>query len=833
AERDKVMNERLDKRDKDQAERDKVMNERLDKRDRDQAERDRQIMGALNALVAANRQPEQQQQQQQAQHAATPQNVRRQGASATIASLTTPRNHERHVTTVDGSYYADLGRAMSDKFTDALSIGMVWSRAGIPGKDDWASWLEPNRTFKDRAINRILATYRQNYKALKKAFDPTKEKPCQDAINKLFDAVETHRRTVLGDHTTVFWRNTHNTVITGGIENGRKPDGIFCSKSPNRSIHWCDVEGVVELKHVNCSFDNSHLRGQLVRNLIDMAAEQPRRYSVGLTMAEGCMIYMYICTPGRIYYVEAGEFPHPSQNKRQPVKDRQMVRVILAIYKILSDDPGLLVPKPDEIRSKFSPAAIPGLTPDDEDRALVEISLDNRSMVGRHRRLFGSRSWANSAQCSVDGGELVPCYFKFNWSGVENMEASIHRKVFGMGQMNVPQVLYSATVSAPGGNGVRGELLIIGDAGETFDNRFDALVDHPQVFVDVIAGYVCTLLRAAAGDGNCFILHRDISVGNLLVDKGNRPWIIDWGLGLLECSTGNRFASTEPQLGTAVFMSIRVLAARRRRSVIDDLESLFLVISYCAWEKYGRDRDQQGALWDGKAETSAIMSTRIAWLTSERAYLWQMGLQGCPGFLMKLLKQLYSLLFSEAGIDPIRLDSSDPRLPIFNPHDWVHALEGALDPSQVEEGEMPHLEYLRSHAATSLDTHNRSVTDSAPDSFDETTNSAAQTRSSAKPASRGGAKRGAAETPTQASKRRTVGNRLGKRSETGLTDDMYALDTEDALYDGPSDDNNVPPSLSELLDDSPMTRPVARPSRDRIRTRAQSRFLGERPSGSS
>ncbi|KAJ1892417.1 hypothetical protein LPJ81_005563, partial [Coemansia sp. IMI 209127] len=117
-------------------------------------------------------------------------------------------------------------------------------------------------------------------------------------------------------------------------------------------------------------------------------------------------------------------------------------------------------------------------------------------------------------------------------------------------------------------------MLLIENGGTEVNAYYKHTGRHnTQLIVDVFAGYFHTLLVAAAGKDDLFILHRDISAGNLLV-KDNKPYVIDWGCGLVAKRDENRSIPEGSLVGTTPYMSIRVLSQARYRSLLDDLESL-------------------------------------------------------------------------------------------------------------------------------------------------------------------------------------------------------------------------------------------------------------------
>ncbi|KAJ2160728.1 hypothetical protein GGF46_002029 [Coemansia sp. RSA 552] len=586
------------------------------------------------------------------------------------------------------SYYADLGRRVRGGAT-GINIEGIWTSANISGKDAWASRLQPDGAFSDQAVEAILATYRRSYKENHGSFDPEEEGSRRAAVAELFGSIEAHCEAVFGEDTRICWRDTEDVAFTGGEGQGRKPDGVLSSMRSGRNMPWHRVAAIIELKYAGCSLYDNRLRGKLARDFIDMAADQPRRYTVGLGMSKGCMLQLYVCTPGGLYCARAGTLPGPVEHKlAERDADHRLVRTILATYKELSDDTGFLVKTGEGFYDIFGTNSISGLVRAEGSAATI---IPRGDIFGRRGQLFGTRSWMRSARCTVNDAGPMNCYVKFSWVEPKDTSAGGHKVVAALGLPNIPPILYDATVVFPGTDMARGEFLVIGDVGDTLDKRFAALVDQPQAFVDVVAGYVFTMFRAATGDGTQFVLHRDISVGSLLVDEDNRPWITGWDSALVAQSAGERSVSAGRHLGTPVFMSIRALAGMDKRSVIDDLESLFLAVSYCAWGQYGQGRDRD-SLWNKETTQEDLVRGRVAWFSFDDEYLACMGLgKGCPDYLVRLLGNLRRLLLPVANIRAIRRQDIDPRIEAFDARKWVLALKIVLNLKSIPKERMPQL----------------------------------------------------------------------------------------------------------------------------------------------
>ncbi|KAI8321190.1 hypothetical protein GQ54DRAFT_304957 [Martensiomyces pterosporus] len=198
------------------------------------------------------------------------------------------------------------------------------------------------------------------------------------------------------------------------------------------------------------------------------------------------------------------------------------------------------------------------------------------------------------------------------------------------------------------------DIIALEDAGQCINDYVSQLMDGPStnhwLLLDAAAGYIHTIFAAwLAGDNH--ILHRDISSGNLLV-LGNSPRIIDWEYGLQAKRNDTRMSvSSIPLTGTMVYFSMRVLKAATERSHIDDLESMFYVLTHAIELACGAsERGAQMKLWDSRLDEDELEDERRKWLASRDMYLRRLP-ERCPRMWRDFLGVLYDLLAlsGEAG----------------------------------------------------------------------------------------------------------------------------------------------------------------------------------------
>ncbi|PIA12894.1 hypothetical protein COEREDRAFT_12035 [Coemansia reversa NRRL 1564] len=279
----------------------------------------------------------------------------------------------------------------------------------------------------------------------------------------------------------------------------------------------------------------------------------------------------------------------------------RVVTFLLFLYKQSLQDCGYLTGRDSDYPSTFLLEDVIGATTNIKGNSLKSTSIslechnNEHRVLGRHRYLKGQRTWLYPAMYDKD---RHPSFFKFQWGFEGEGEISAHEFVQNRGIPNVPKLHYGASIAGNGGKTGRqkyvGEVIVMEDVGETIMSVFDksTLAMSEAKIINIFAGYAHTLIAAAIVDDNKkFVLHRDISTGNLTV-QNNRPFIIDWGCGRVCIKDECRTSSAKELIGTTIYMGIRVLKGYRTRSVIDDLESLFLVLCHCLWKSIGEKNEK-------------------------------------------------------------------------------------------------------------------------------------------------------------------------------------------------------------------------------------------------
>ncbi|KAJ2534112.1 hypothetical protein IWW43_002510 [Coemansia sp. RSA 1935] len=490
------------------------------------------------------------------------------------------------------------------------------------------------------------------------------------------------------------WTDTHAT----SIEDGRMPDGLIHICGPGINPDWRSVVVAFEVMSDTCEQDETNILGRQLWSFIAMAKNQPRRFTLGFSVSQNGEVYVYFCTAEKVRYAKIGVLPYCTKDRAQVTK---AVRFLLLVYMQLPKDTGILMHKDGNIPETFRAQDIlHGRSIDSvSDLSDMEITiLNGKARSGRREALFGPRSWIFDASVK-SATETANHILKFHWHNDNSSEVFVHAKVEEFKVPHTPQLVGAIAIPARDEESMAGEMILLDDAGKDIYTFFKNLrLANSYQMTDMFAGYFHALLAAATGDGRKFVLHRDVSARNLLV-KNIQPFLIDWGCGIVADIDIPRVASSYAKVGTAPFMGLRVLSECSNRSLIDDLESLFLVFAHCLWLRYGTIPAEDKKYWDGTAPTNELINFRICWLLCESSFIKNMKLENCPEELRNLATAMYGLVYplSKVALYNIYKDATDPRLATFNAHEWVAAFDTVAASSKSANITRVNLERLREY----------------------------------------------------------------------------------------------------------------------------------------
>ncbi|KAJ2546286.1 hypothetical protein GGH95_006886, partial [Coemansia sp. RSA 1836] len=226
--------------------------------------------------------------------------------------------------------------------------------------------------------------------------------------------------------------------------------------------------------------------------------------------------------------------------------------------------------------------------------------------------------------------------------------------------------------------GYRLEYLVLEDCGSSVA-EYLKLKHSDGLHSNELGSQVMNIVRAtlrclvqARVKGN--VLHRDVSMGNVMVGSGGAVKVIDWGYAKVidddsldsgdTSTTGNweiilaetesrwRYASKvvlrnekahDPLTGTPLYMSIPVLAGAKVRGLADDIESLFYVVMDAISELQPKKDDVACGFEARDHRTQAMV--RAGCLADKEIFPRFFGVSSRSGELQKLLRDLRKFLF--------------------------------------------------------------------------------------------------------------------------------------------------------------------------------------------
>ncbi|KAJ1666318.1 hypothetical protein IW140_005200 [Coemansia sp. RSA 1813] len=533
--------------------------------------------------------------------------------------------------------------------TILVELGENWSQTWNSSSD--------NR-LDDSHINEVVANYLAEEASIDRSSGDDSEKTYQSILNVLVKSVEAHLVSSFKEHLDIKWVDTHSNPMP----NGCKPNGALVVSGSGVQPEWAYTVTAFEIKGSKHAVDSKVLRGQLLANLKDMSGNQPRRYSLGLTISKGGEVQVYLWTLTKVFYAPLACLPVANA----PEADiRRVIKFLILLYKQLPEENcGFFVLQNHRIFDSFYANEIHGYMQEESTHDLLKTAririIDDKAFSGRRRAIVGSHSWLYNVRVSDDNkSQSQECILKLHWYYHNLTEVRVHERALEIGVPRIPQLLGSASVSSPDHGIYSGEFILMDNSGKYLSHFFKGFSPrNAYKVVDMFSGYLHALLVAVTGDSKGYLLHRDISARNLLV-KDSKPYVIDWGSGLIAPHARARKVSPSLVVGTAPYMGVRLLAGVGNRSLLGDLESLFLVLSHCLWGKYGNRAGRSEAsefenMWDGSLNPERLLEARSSWLESSKIYREKMEIMQCPEILKSLAIGMFMLLFSDIN-EPIRI----------------------------------------------------------------------------------------------------------------------------------------------------------------------------------
>ncbi|KAJ1677355.1 hypothetical protein EV182_006348, partial [Spiromyces aspiralis] len=220
-------------------------------------------------------------------------------------------------------------------------------------------------------------------------------------------------------------------------------------------------------------------------------------------------------------------------------------------------------------------------------------------------------------------------------------------------------------------NGFRTEAMILEHHGQPLCKFFSYLDSRRRLNQDTVSAVVRQIITALFGAYRARILHRDVSIGNIVARLRGcevEATLIDWGYARLESASHhpNSNPNNDATVGTMAFRSLRVVNGCLGRTIIDDIESVFYVVCYGLVYVYAK-----GCLgndfWDMSRKDPA--GYRAMTLDKFPRLVDKLfGDSSCPvdSGTLKVLEDLHEVLFRQVDVDDVfRSKDRDPREELF------------------------------------------------------------------------------------------------------------------------------------------------------------------------
>ncbi|KAJ2089306.1 hypothetical protein GGI09_006288, partial [Coemansia sp. S100] len=419
---------------------------------------------------------------------------------------------------------------------------------------------------------------------------------------------------------------------------------------------------------------------------------QPSRAYVPILLLHGAALTLVIFTRNNWYVADIGHFCYRSVDFLSSVT--KAVRLVMVrLYFLLTLTPeefghccGVFEESScwrfSHISAK-SMDATAEISDEHDPHALQLVRHMQRAVYPRHRL-------AHIYEAEY-GGESV--FLKLSWVPVDVVpEGAVYELLEQAGVDNIPKVFLSG-VLVKNMFGYRLEFLVLEHCGSSIEEHLPPIIGEPRsadpTFDKVRVVVSGTLRCLAQAYVLCAILHRDISMGNVRVNRRGQVKVIDWGYGkllpvdglsdeairhrgavLMKWEFVGDAASTtnKPLTGTPYYMSIPVLSAATARGPMDEIESTFYVVLH-ALSTLESSKDPIVCAFDYHENRNLAM-VRVGCLARESRFLEFFGVKNVSCELRQLLYKYRKYLFVDNGeyiapdlvIDPYTPRGNNPEL---------------------------------------------------------------------------------------------------------------------------------------------------------------------------
>ncbi|KAJ2778934.1 hypothetical protein GGI15_004036 [Coemansia interrupta] len=247
-------------------------------------------------------------------------------------------------------------------------------------------------------------------------------------------------------------------------------------------------------------------------------------------------------------------------------------------------------------------------------------------------------------------------------------EGAIYEHLHENKVTGVPQV-YASGIIVRNLFGYRLEFIILEYCGYDL-NRYmtgECQRQHDRTFRRTITSVITKTFACLLHAKHVGVLHRDISAGNITVCDG-KIFVIDWGYAkLIATNTGDTshmdalaerwgfskktVQATENErdanIGTRVYMGIRIHSQCPQRDIMDDLESLFYVVLHTLACRENKKLVE--FLGCNRQPNDVAARLKVGSMSSPDFYLKSAGIERCPGGIKAVLDRLHERLFFVDG----------------------------------------------------------------------------------------------------------------------------------------------------------------------------------------
>ncbi|KAJ2805249.1 hypothetical protein H4R20_002166 [Coemansia guatemalensis] len=453
----------------------------------------------------------------------------------------------------------------------------------------------------------------------------------------------------------------------------QQPDGLFCVGSVG-SFKAATV--VFEAKWTENGDDISHgTLGQIGDYVLNIWHSQFARSYVPVILLHGGEITLMVFTRRNVLVANVGPIcGGAGMQNLGPPSIAATLRDLWFYLSLPSDklgNPCKMMPAVKSLRLVPGTAGDPGRIEDARRGGDGAIHLGER--IGRPVRIVRRATYMHKCKYS-NAGTIRKAILKLTWSPKYRLpEGAAYQIIKSACGGLIPEV-YSSGVLVPDSFGYRLEYAVIEDCGETLEEYAKNFHESKDIGAAAFSAKMAEVVRSVS---NCLakaysagVLHRDISPGNIAINRNGTIKLIDWGCARLRAdmtipnldAIARRWSYTldddahselrhDSLTGTHPSMSIQVLGGCTKRSLLHDLESVFFTVLYAlaAFEEAIGDKNENrplGFSYLGHKETAAL---RVGCLASSKYYCKRFGVTACSGNIKDVLDAMYYALYYQNG----------------------------------------------------------------------------------------------------------------------------------------------------------------------------------------